>query len=141
MTNKDKFEMSGRLPGNETNGLASYAEVFIEPNGPEEPLIGVVQIVRDSRTRKDETGEVKALAKIKRIEIAEGEDRTQLVHLLNRLTSERTGDAQLDLDGTEEDTDDVELDIEEAPAATVSDFPPLTPDFSDTPDDDGPQAA
>ncbi|VXB76351.1 hypothetical protein [Pseudoclavibacter sp. 8L] len=135
------FQLSGRLPGNETNGLEEHYDTFLEQGGPTETTIAVVEIQRKKWAHDDVTGEPSAIARITRIEVAEGDDRKHLVQTLNRLTSARTGDAQLDLDGTEEDSDDAELDIDETPAATVSDFPPLTPDFSDTPEDDGPKAA
>lgn len=132
------FQLSGRLPGNETNGLEEHYDTFLEQGGPTETTIAVVEIQRKKWAHDDVTGEPSAIARITRIEVAEGDDRKNLVQTLNRLTSARTGDAQLDID---EPAEDAQLDLEETPEATVSDFPPLTPDFSDTPDDDGPQAA
>lgn len=130
------FQLSGRLPGNETNGLEEHYDTFLEQGGPTETTIAVVEIQRKKWAHDDVTGEPSAIARITRIEVAEGDDRKHLVQTMNRLTSERTGDTQLDIEETD---DDAQLDLEEAPAATVSEFPPLTPDFSDG--TDGPEAA
>ncbi|PPG29675.1 hypothetical protein [Pseudoclavibacter sp. RFBB5] len=131
----NKFQFSGRLPGNDTNGLADYEDVFLEPAGPSEPLYAVVMITRDARTVKDDTGEVKAIAKVKRLEVATGEDAAQLHQMLDRLTAERTGDEQLPIEVVEPELD-LETPLSEA---RVSEFPSMSPGFSDGPD--GPEAA
>lgn len=93
MTN---VQLSGRLPGNETNGLEAYYEAFLEESPPQ-PVLAVVQIERKKWSRDDVTEEHSAAIRITRIEPAEGETRGELEQLLVKLTAARTGDQQLDI--------------------------------------------
>lgn len=95
-------QLSGRLPGNETNGLEPYYERFLDQHGTGEPVIGIVQIERKKWAHDDVTGEPSSIIRITRIECAEGDDRDELLDMLKRLTAERTGDTQLEL-GLDED--------------------------------------
>lgn len=89
-----QFQLSGRLPKEELNGLADHEEDFLGVDAPE-PLYGVVMIQRSSRTVKDDSGEVKAVAKISHIQIAEGQAADELARLLQELRDARTGDTPL----------------------------------------------
>ena len=99
-----KVQLSGRLPGSDGNGLEPW---FDELGRRESDLqvVAVAVIEQDSWKVKKATGEESAIAKIVHIEVADGQDRKELLALLDRLRSERTGDEPLDLPVEQEPMD------------------------------------
>lgn len=119
----NKFQLSGRTPKAELNGLAEREEEFFEVEAPE-PLIGIVQIQRDQRTVKDGSDEVKVIAKLTRIEIVEGEEARLLSDRLSALRDARSGDEPL--------PEVVEPDVQDFSRPLVDDgFAELDPAFGE----------
>ena len=104
MTSKN-VQLSGRLPGNERNGLEDHYDDFLEQSGLDEALAAVVYIDRKKWAMDDVTEEPSAEVRITRIEVAgTAEERAELDAIITRLTKNRLGDEQLDLpnDGDDE---------------------------------------
>ncbi|WP_371031241.1 hypothetical protein [Pseudoclavibacter sp. JSM 162008] len=103
MTSKN-VQLSGRLPGNERNGLEDHYDEFLDQGGIDEPLRAVVDIDRKKWAMDDVTEEPSAVLRITRIEVAgTAEDRATLDAVMSKLTKARLGDEQLDFDGDEPD--------------------------------------
>lgn len=88
------FQMSGRLPGKEKNALADVEDQFFEVDAPE-PMLAVVQIVRDSRTVKDGSDEVKAIARIARLELLPSDLVAKFSVWMEQEAARRAGDGPM----------------------------------------------
>lgn len=86
----DKVQMSGRLPGEEKNGLKAHDEEFLDVEAPA-PKFAVVQIERKSRQVDDDTDEVKVGVRITAIEVLEGADAEAAAKQITKLREKRTG--------------------------------------------------
>lgn len=96
----DKVQLSGRLPGEEKNGLKAHDEVFLDVDAPE-PMFALVQVERKSRQVDDDTDEVKVGVRITAIEVLEGEAADAAKEQLRVLREKRSGVVTLDIDGGE----------------------------------------
>ncbi|MDJ1371774.1 hypothetical protein [Gulosibacter molinativorax] len=90
-----EFQLSGRLPKAERNGLDAHAEEFLDVAAPAS-LIGIVRIDRKFRKVDDDTEEVSAMAKISHIEIVGDEvEADRLAEYMTALADSRSGDTPL----------------------------------------------
>ncbi|MFD2757074.1 hypothetical protein [Gulosibacter faecalis] len=90
-----EFQLSGRLPNSERNGLEAHARAFLDVDAPA-PSIVIARIERKSRKVDDDTGDVSALAKITHIEVVEEpEELNHIEELLSALANARSGDEPL----------------------------------------------
>lgn len=117
------FQLSGRLPKTERNGLDAHEEEFLHPDAPA-PMIAIALIERKHRKVDDDTDEVTALAKISHIEIVSGEESKQLAERLREISEARSGDTPLDVD-----VEEGEVDFEAPLVAVDDDFAPLDDSF------------
>lgn len=116
------FQLSGRLPKTERNGLDAHEEEFLHPDAPA-PMIAIALIERKHRKVDDDTDEVTALAKISHIEVVEGTEADELAERLTEISEARTGDTPLPV--VVED----EVDFDSPLVAVDEDFAPLDDSF------------
>lgn len=98
--------LSGRLPGEETNGLeAVFESEFLKVEKPNSVVI-VAVVERTKRTVADADGAVTAQASVVQVEPVSDDARESALGLLAAAYKARTGNEQLDFDALDAEDDD-----------------------------------
>lgn len=96
-----KMTFSGRLPGEDGNGLESFADELASRGGPARPLVVVGLVDQDKWSVKKSSGEEQAIVRLTRVEVLEGADASAAVRSMGRAYAHRTGNEPLFEDVTD----------------------------------------
>ena len=102
-------KLAGALPKGDANGLDTLARRLIDE--PHEVHVAVVLIDCKKTTLDNDTGDVEATARIRRIEPIDGDDKDLAAKMLRRAMERRTGKVVLPFD-MEEDMRAVFSDVD-----------------------------
>lgn len=89
-------KLAGSLPRGDSNGLDAIARRLIDE--PREVHVVIALVDCKKTTTDNDTGDIEATARLRRIEPIEGEDRDLAAKMLRRALERRTGKAVLPFD-------------------------------------------
>jgi hypothetical protein len=89
-------KLTGALPAGDGNGLDSIARDLIERPHDLRVVIALVDCRRT--TTDNDTGEVEPTARIRRVEVVDGEDLAMAERIMRRALEKRTGSTVLPID-------------------------------------------
>lgn len=89
-------KLSSTLPGGDGNGLTAITRQMIDD--PQQVHVAIALVDCSRLTTDTDTGEVEPTARVRRIEVIEGQDNELAHKMMRRALEERTGQTVLPMD-------------------------------------------